>query len=77
MTGWLSQHWVDLLPAPTNSKPADPIKQLRRTQRQTVIFRIGTHHAPLNAHLHRTKKERHGTGVYFPDSDETVEQVLL
>ena len=34
----------------------DPINQLHRAH-QTAVFRLRTHHAPLNAHLHRIKKE--------------------
>ena len=44
---------------------------------QTAIFRIRTHDAPLNAHLHRIKKEHPAKCVYCPDSDETIEHVLF
>ena len=36
-----------------------------------------THHAPLNAHLHRITKEHPAKSVYCPDSDETVEHFLF
>ena len=36
-----------------------------------------THHAPLNAHLHRIKKEHPAKCVYCPDSDETIEHFLF
>ena len=54
----------------------DPINQLHTAQ-QTAVFRLRTHHAPLNAHLHRIKKERPAKCVYSPDSDETVEHFLF
>ena len=41
-----------------------------RRAHQTTIFRLRTHHAPLNAHLHRIKKELQSKCVYCPDSDE-------
>ena len=53
----------------------DPINQLHRAH-QTVVFRLRTDHAPLNAHLHRIKMEHPAKSVYCPDSDETVEHVL-
>ena len=54
----------------------DPINQLRRAH-QTAVFRLRTHQAPLNAHLHRIKKEHPANYVYCPDSDETVEHFLF
>ena len=54
----------------------DPINQLHRAH-QTAVFRLRTHHEPLNAHLHRIKKEHPAKCVYCSDSDETVEHVLL
>ena len=54
----------------------DPINQLHRAH-QTAVFRLRTHHAPLNAHLHRIKKEHPAKCVYCPDSDETVEHFLF
>ena len=54
----------------------DPINQLHRAH-QTAVFRLRTHHAPLNAHLHRVKKEHPAKCVYCPDSDETVEHFLF
>ena len=54
----------------------DPINQLHRAH-QTAVFRLRTHHAPLNAHLHRIKKERPAKCVYCPDSDESVEHFLF
>ena len=54
----------------------DPINQLHRAH-QTVVFRLRTHHAPLNAHLHRIKKEHPAKCVYCPDSDETVKHFLF
>ena len=53
----------------------DPINQLHRAHR-TAVFRLRTHHAPLNAHLHRVKKEHPAKCVYCPDSDETIEHFL-
>ena len=41
------------------------------------MFRLRTHHAPLNAHLHRTTKEHRAKCVYCPDGDETVDHFLL
>ena len=43
----------------------------------TAVFRLRTHHAPLNAHLHRIKKEHPAKCVYCPDSDETIEHFLF
>ena len=76
MGSW--QHWTDLLPAPTNSKP-DRLYQPTTVHRahQTAIFRLRTQHAPLNAHLHRIKKDHPAKCVYCPDSDETVEHFLF
>ena len=54
----------------------DSINQLHRAH-QTAIFRLRTQHAPLNAHLHRIKKDHPANCVYCPDSDETVEHFLL
>ena len=54
----------------------DPINQLHRAH-QTAVFRLRTHHAPLNAHLHRIKKEHPAKSVYCPDSDETIEHFLF
>ena len=54
----------------------DPINQLHRAH-QTAVFRLRTHHAPLNAHLHRIKKEHPAKCVYCPDSDETIEHFLF
>ena len=54
----------------------DPINQLHRAH-QTAVFRLRTHHAPLNAHIHRIKKEHPSKCVYCPDSDETVEHFLF
>ena len=54
----------------------DYINQLHRAQ-HTAIFRLRTQHAPLNAHLHRIKKDHPAKCVYCPDSDETVEHFLL
>ena len=54
----------------------DPINKLHRAH-HTAIFRLRTHHAPLNAHLHRIKKEHPAKCVYCPDSDETVEHFLF
>ena len=54
----------------------DSINQLHRAH-QTAIFHFRTHHEPLNAHLHRIKKEHQSKGVYCPDCDETVEHFLL
>ena len=54
----------------------DSINQLHRAH-QTAIFRIRTHHTPLNAHLHRIKKDHPAKCVYCPDSDETVEHFLF
>ena len=54
----------------------DPIIQLHRAH-QTAVFRLRTHHAPLNAHLHRINKEHPAKCVYCPDSDETVEHFLF
>ena len=53
-----------------------PVNQLHRAH-QTAVFRLRTHHAPLNAHLHRVKKEHPAKCVYCPDSDETVEHFLF
>ena len=64
--GWW-QHWTDLLPTPTNCKPDRPYKQLHREQQTAIIFRLRTHHAQLNAHLHRIKKEHPTKCVYCPD----------
>ncbi len=44
---------------------------------QTAVFRLRTHHAPLNAHLHRIKKDHPAKCVYCLDSDETVEHFLF
>ena len=54
----------------------DPINQLHRAH-QTAIFRLGTQNAPLNAHLHRIKKDHPAKCVYCPDSDETVDHFLF
>ena len=54
----------------------DPINQLHRAH-QTAVFRLRTHHAPLNAHLNRIKKEHPAKCVYCLDSDETVEHFLF
>ena len=54
----------------------DPINQLHRAH-QTAVFRLRTHHAPLNAHLHRIKKEHPAKCVYCPNSDETIEHFLF
>ena len=54
----------------------DAINQLHRAH-QTAVFRLRTHHAPLNAHLHRIKKKHPPKCVYCPDSDETVEHFLF
>ena len=54
----------------------DPINQLHRAH-QTAVFRLRTHHAPLNAHLHRIKKEHPAKCVYCPDSDDTVISILV
>ena len=54
----------------------DPIYQLHRAH-QTAVFRLRTHYAPLNTHLHRIKKEHPAKCVYCPDSDETVEHFLF
>ena len=54
----------------------DPINQLHRAH-QTAIFCLRTHHAPLNAHLHRIKKEHQAKCVYYPNNDEPVEHFLF
>ena len=54
----------------------DPINQLHRAH-QTAIFRLRTHHAPLNAHLRSIKKEHPAKCVHCPDSDESVEHFLF
>ncbi len=54
---------------PTNSEP-DPISQLHRAH-QAATFRFGTHHSPLNTHLHRINKGRQAKCVYCPDSDQS------
>ena len=54
----------------------DPINQLHRAH-QTAVFRLRTHHAPLNAHLYRIKKEHPAKCVYCPDSDETIGHFLF
>ena len=54
----------------------NPINQLHRAH-QAAIFRLRTHHAPLNTHLYRIKKEHPAKCVYCPDSDETVEHFLF
>ena len=52
----------------------DHIKQLYRPH-HTARFRLSTNPAPLNAHLHRIKKEHQAKCV--PDSDETLDHPLL
>ena len=54
----------------------DPINQLHRAH-QTAVFRLRTHHAPLNAHLHRIKNEHPAKCVYCRDSNNTVEHFLF
>ena len=44
----------------------DPINQLHRAH-QTTVFRLRTHYALLNAHLHRIKKEHTAKCVYWWD----------
>ena len=69
------QHWTDLLPAPTNSKP-DRLYQPTTQSTSYCYICLRTHHTPLNAHLHRIKKDHPAKCVYCPDSDETVEHFL-
>ena len=54
----------------------DSINQLHRAH-QTAVFCLRKHHVPLNAHLHRIKKEPPAKCVYCPDSDGTVEHFLF
>ena len=74
MCSW--QHWTDLLQHEQTPNQTDPINQLHRAH-QTAVFRLRTHHAPLNAHIHRIKKEHPAKCVYCLDSDETVEHFLF
>ena len=54
------QHWTGRTYYQHQQTPnqTDPVNQLRRAHQTAIkLFRLGTHHAPLNAHLHRIKKE--------------------
>ena len=53
----------------------DSINQLHRAH-LTVIFRLRKHHAPVNAHLHRIKKEHQSKCVYCLDNGETVDHFV-
>ena len=53
-----------------------PTNQLHRAH-HTAIFRLRPQHAPLNAHLHRIKKDYPTKCVYCPDSEENVEHFLF
>ena len=72
------QHWTDLLPAPTNSKPNIGYQP---TTQSTPVCRISPQNKPCTAERIPTPhQERTHSKVcrgYCPDSDETVEHFLF
>ena len=76
MTGGLVAT-LDGLTTSTNKLQTRQTLSTNYTEHMTAIFHLRTQHAPLNAHLHRIKKDHPAKCVYCPDSDETVEHFLF